>query len=110
MPIAAAIVADNGVTAFAVLALREVAAERRSPAALDRRHHLQLVEAHMSCVGQAPSGTVVAEPQPPELDETRDRRYFADGVSLSRFFALLDSLNLSSGLSTDEIRPVATRA
>src|ERR1700674_4856941 len=61
MPIATAVVANNGVTAFVVLALRDVAAERRSPAALDRRHHLQLVEAHMSCVDQAPSGTVVAE-------------------------------------------------
>ena len=61
MPIATAVVADNRVTAFVVLALRDVAAERRSPAALDRAHHLQLVEAHMSCVGQAPSGTVVAE-------------------------------------------------
>jgi len=49
-------------------------------------------------------------PQPPELDGTRGRRHFAGGVSLSGFFALLRSLNWSSGLSTDEIRPVATRA
>ena len=30
-------------------------------AALDRAHHLQLVEAHMAAVGLAPSGTVAAE-------------------------------------------------
>ena len=44
-----------------VLAARNVAAERRGPAALDGTHHLQLAEAHVTAVGVAPSGTVVAE-------------------------------------------------
>ena len=44
-----------------VLAARDVAAERGSAAALDRAHHLQLIEAHMAAVGLAPSRTVVAE-------------------------------------------------
>src|SRR5262245_48626674 len=61
MPVTTAIEGDSRVTALAVLTARNMAAERRGSAALDRRHHLQLAEAHMSCVGQAPSGTVVAE-------------------------------------------------
>ena len=44
-----------------VLAVRDMPAERRRAAALDRAHHLQLIEAHMAAVGLAPSGTVVAE-------------------------------------------------
>ncbi len=44
-----------------VLAARNVPAERRRAAALDRAHHLQLVEAHVPAVGFTPSGTVVAE-------------------------------------------------
>ena len=47
--------------ARAILASRDVAAERSCPAALDRAHHLQLVEADVPAVGLAPSGTVVAE-------------------------------------------------
>ena len=38
-----------------------MAAERRGAAALDRAHHLQLIEAHMAAVGRTPSGTVAAE-------------------------------------------------
>jgi hypothetical protein len=44
-----------------ILALRDMAAERRGAAALDCAHHLQLVEAHMAAVGLAPSGAVAAE-------------------------------------------------
>ena len=44
-----------------VLAARDVAAERRRAAALDRRHHLQLAEAHMAGVGLTPCRTMVAE-------------------------------------------------
>jgi hypothetical protein len=36
-------------------------AERHRAAALDRVHHLQLVEAHMPAVGLAPGGTVIAQ-------------------------------------------------
>src|SRR5215831_6505535 len=61
MPVAAGVVGDGGVRAGVVLAARDMAAERRRAAALDRAHHLQLVEADVSAVGVTPSGTVVAE-------------------------------------------------
>ena len=61
MPVAAAVVTDLGMTARRVLAARDMAAERRCTTALDRTHHLQLVEAHMPAVGLTPAGTVVAE-------------------------------------------------
>ena len=95
-----------------VLAARDMAAERRRATALDRTHHLQLVEAHMPAVGLTPSGTVVAE-------NVRDlqswsshgrRRYGAGGSSLSRFARLRrGALRPSSGLSILAISPVATR-
>ena len=59
MPVAAAVVGDDGVGA--VLAARDVPAERRRAAALDGAHHLQLGEAHVAAVGVTPSGPVVAE-------------------------------------------------
>ena len=59
MPIAAAVVGDRRVRA--VLTARDMAAERRRAAALDRRHHLQLAEAHMAGIGFTPSRPVVAE-------------------------------------------------
>jgi hypothetical protein len=49
MPIAAAVVSNGGVGA--VLAAFDMAAERRRAAALDRAHHLQLLEADMTGVG-----------------------------------------------------------
>ena len=95
-----------------VLAARDMAAERRRAAALDRTHHLQLVAAHMPAVGLAPSGTVVAE-------DVRDlqswsshnrRRYCAGGSSVSRFARLWRrALRRASGLSILEIIPIATR-
>ena len=45
----------------ALLAARDMAAERRRAAALDRRHHLQLVEADMAGIGPTPRRPVVAE-------------------------------------------------
>ena len=45
----------------AVLAARDVPAERRRAAALDGAHHLELGEAHVTAVGVTPSGPVVAE-------------------------------------------------
>jgi len=59
--VATTVVGDDGVSALLVLATRNVATERRRAAALDRRHHLQLVEAHVAAVGLTPSGPVVAE-------------------------------------------------
>src|SRR5450631_4440649 len=61
MPVAAGVVGDLGMAARRVLAARDMAAERRRATALDRTHHLQLVEAHMPAVGLTPSRTVVAE-------------------------------------------------
>jgi hypothetical protein len=42
-------------------ACRDMPAECRRATALDRTHHLQLVEAHMPAVGLTPSRTVIAE-------------------------------------------------
>ena len=55
------VVGDLGMAARCVLAARDMAAERRCTTALDRTHHLQLVEAHMPAVGLTPGRTVVAE-------------------------------------------------
>src|SRR6516162_5848426 len=61
MPVAAGVVRDLRMAARRVLAARDISAERRRAAALDRSHHLQLVEAHMPAVGVTPSRTVIAE-------------------------------------------------
>jgi len=59
MPIAARVVGD--VDMRAVLAAHDMAAESRRAAALDRAHHLHLVEAHMAGIGTTPSRSVVAK-------------------------------------------------
>src|ERR1700720_4431569 len=59
MPIAAAIIGDDFVGA--VFAARDMPAEGRRAAALDRRHYLQLAEAHVAGVGLAPRRSVVAK-------------------------------------------------
>src|SRR5271168_4826957 len=112
MPVAAGVVGDLGMAARRVLAARDMAAERRRATALDRTHHLQLIEAHMPAVGLTPSGTVVAE-------NVRDlqswsshdrRRYGASGSALSRFARRRrGACRPSSGLSILEISPIATR-
>jgi len=61
MSIPARVESDVRMAARRVLAACDVAAERRRAAALDRAHHLQLVEARMAAVGLAPRGTVLAE-------------------------------------------------
>src|SRR5271166_3974419 len=112
MPVAAGIVRDHRMAARRVLAACDVAAERRRAAALDRAHHLQLIEARMAAIGLAPSGTVVAE-------DVRDlqnglnhdrRRYRAGRFSASRVACLWRGvLRRASGLSILAISPVATR-
>ena len=92
-----------------VLAARDMPAERRRAAALDRTHHLQLIEAHMAAVGFAPGGTVLAE-------DVRDlqngsnhdrRRYRAGGFSAFRVACLWRGVvRRASGLSTLAIRDV----
>src|SRR5436189_6335672 len=59
--IAATIVTDDGVSTRTVLATRDMTSECCRAAALDRTHHLHLVEADMPRVSQTPSGAVVAE-------------------------------------------------
>src|SRR5262249_30080712 len=112
MPVAAGVVRDLRMAARRVLAARDISAQRRGATALERPHHLQLVEAHMPAVGLTPSRTVIAE-------NVRDlqgwsshgrRRYAAGGSSVSRLARLRrGALRTSSGLSILEIIPVATR-
>src|SRR5712691_2697304 len=112
MPVAAGVVGDLGMAARRVLAACDMAAERRCTTALDRTHHLRLVEAHMPAVGLTLGRTVVAE-------NVRDlqswsshgqRRYGAGGSLLSRLARLRrGALRSSRGLSILAIIPVATR-
>lgn len=59
VPVAARVVGDDRVRAL--LAARDMTTKGRRAAALDRRHHLQLVEAHMTGIGSTPRRSVVAE-------------------------------------------------
>src|SRR5258708_8109753 len=61
MSVAARVIGDLRVGAFLVLAARDVAAERCRAAVLDRRHHLELAEAHMAGIGLAPCRSMAAE-------------------------------------------------
>src|SRR5260221_8957758 len=111
MPVAAGVVGDLGMATRRVLAARDMAAERRCTTALDRTHHLQLVEAPMPAVVLTPGRTVVAE-------NVRDlqswsshgrRRYGAGGSALSRFVRRRRGARRASrGLSILSIRPIAT--
>src|SRR5271166_5113927 len=77
MPITARVKSDQRIAARHVLATCDVSAERCRAAALDRTHHLQLIEAHMAAVGLAPSGTVVAE-------DVRDLQSWSNQTALLR--------------------------
>ena len=59
VPVAAAVVRDLSVRAL--LAARNMTTERRRAAALNRRHYLELAEAHMAGIGPAPCRSVAAE-------------------------------------------------
>src|ERR1700740_479470 len=95
-----------------VLAACDMPAERRRATALDRTHHLQLLEAHMGAVGLTPSRAVGAE-------DVRDlqswsshgrRRSGADGSALPRFARRRRGASRPSrGLSILAIIPIATR-
>ena len=104
MPIATAIVGDDFVGA--VLAARDMPAEGRRAAALDRRHHLQLLKAHVAGVGLAPCRSVVAEDirdfqnRPPH-----DRQGYAGGLSPPD----CSGVRRSSGLMTSLMVLAATR-
>src|ERR1019366_2580910 len=104
MPIAAAIIGDD--FASAVFAARDMPAEGRRATALDRRHHLQLAEAHVAGVGLAPRGSVVAEDIRDFQNRTpHDRRAYAGGLSPLDF----SRVRRSSGLMTSLMVLVATR-
>src|SRR5438876_7896547 len=112
MPVAAGVVRDLRMAARRVLAARDISAERRRATALDRTHHLQLVEAHMPAVGLTPSRTVIAE-NVRDLQSWSSHarlRYGAGGSSVSRLARLRrGALRPSRGLSILAIIPVATR-
>ena len=59
VPVAAGVVGDAQVGAG--LAAFDMPAQRRRSAALDRRHDLQLAEAHMAGMGRTPSRPAAAE-------------------------------------------------
>jgi len=59
VPVTTRVVRDHRV--IAVLASRDMAAECRGSAALDRTYHLELAEAHMTGIGNTPGGAMVAE-------------------------------------------------
>ena len=61
MPIATGVVSDLGVAAVLVLAARDMTAERCCAAVLDRRHHLDLLEADMAGIGLTPCRSMAAE-------------------------------------------------
>ena len=64
LPVLARELVEHHVTAIVALggtAPALAGTERRGAAALDRAHHLELAEAHVTAVGLTPSGPVVAE-------------------------------------------------
>src|SRR4029077_14384206 len=61
MPVAAGVVRDLRMAARRVLAACDMPTERRRATALDRTHHLQLVEADVPAIGLTPSRAVIAE-------------------------------------------------
>ena len=65
----------------AVLAARDMTAERRRAAVLDRRHDFQLAEAHMPGVGLTPSRTMAAE----DIRDLQDRTRHEKPASGGRF-------------------------
>jgi hypothetical protein len=54
MTVATRVVGDAAVAA--ILATLDMSAERGRTALLDRRHHLELTQAHMPGIGSAPVG------------------------------------------------------
>jgi hypothetical protein len=72
VPVTTAVVGDGGVGA--VLAASDMPAENRRAAALDRRHHLQLAEAHMAGIDFAPCRSMVAKDIRDLQSWTRHRR------------------------------------
>src|ERR1700756_1052694 len=94
------------------LAACDMPAERRRATALDRTHHLQLLEAHMGAFGPAPGRAVIAEDvRALQIWSSHGRRrYGAGGFFLSRFARLRrGGLRPSRGLSIFALLSVAPR-
>src|SRR5260370_16036933 len=90
MPVATGVIGDLGMAALLVLAARDMAAERRGAAVLDRRHHLELAETDMAGIGPAPRRAVVAEDVRDLQRWTRHARRASSGR--------LDLLNLTGDM------------
>jgi len=103
VPVAAGVVGNGRIGA--VLAARDMAAEGCRAAVLDRRHHLQLLKAHMAGVGSAPCRAMVAEDIRNLQSRARQRAPRQPGGRIS----LSLSAMCSSGLMTSLIVLVATR-
>ena len=91
-----------------LLAALDMTAERRRAAALDRRHHLELAEAHMAGIGQARQ----AGPWSRKMSATSSLgTRTAAGLRRPRSSASqqASSAEQSSGLVTSPIVLVATR-
>ena len=83
MPIATAVVGNAGVAA--VLTAFDMAAERRRAAALDRAHHLELVEADVTGIGLTPCRAMRAE----DIRDLQSRtRHARGGVIPAAYWAL----------------------
>ena len=102
VPIPAAVVGDAAVAA--VLAAFDMAAERGRAAGLDRRHHLELGQAHVAGMRRAPGWSMNAK-DIGDLERRSQRDQPPPGSSPS-----ISSLRCSSGLVTARIVLVATRA
>jgi hypothetical protein len=102
MPVAAGVVGDRFIGA--VLASRDMAAESCRAAALDRRHHLHLVEVDMAGIGFAPYRAMAAE----DIRNLQSRARHKRRASAGGLISLNLSARCSSGLKTSLIVLVAT--
>ena len=119
VPIATGVVADLRVAARLVLAAYDMAAELCRAAVLDRRHHLELLEADMAGIGLTPCRSLAAENiRDLQLGTGHRRGRYAGGWSFSPISGFLPGFFLgflrgcdsrSSGLLMFAIMPVATR-
>jgi len=92
VPIATGVVRDLGMTARRVLAACDMAAELCRAAVLDRRHHLELLEADMAGIGLSPCRSMVAE-------DIRDLQLRAGHCRpLRRRLVVLASIGLLAGV------------
>src|SRR6266404_8099323 len=104
MPVTATVIGDLRVQA--VLAAHDMAAESHRAATLDRRHHLQLAETDVTCIGLPPSRSMVAEDiRDLQGGTSHDRRAYDGG-----FFSDVSGVSRSNGLMTARITLVATCA